>query len=277
MIVLRLTIIFWVKRICFASLKASMRKTQKIIQILIKYLERLSEFSSLCSLCPMSLPRFSIFLFTPLFLLCLQYLLFASYRGVNHRWDDSFVVLLLLFCAVSGFPSLLFFLVQLSFHSCFLFWSSHEFCLFAVFMPGCLLLSRDLSFLFFYHSPCFCQYSSASLCLIFLSSLLRTLIFFFFFSEKLSGSVVCFLAHLLVVYLLVFFLPIIFSLCFVVSVLFLAVCFSVLRWKDHSCLPFVVFALRVFPLVLCHMLLVWRLGSNKLTCRALLMCSRGIC
>ena len=39
---------------------------------------------------------------------------------------------------------------------------------------------------------------------------------------------------------------------------------------------FVVFARRVFPPVLRHMLLDWRLGSNALTCCASLMCSRGI-
>lgn len=79
---------------------------------------------------------------------------------------------------------------------------------------------------------------------------------------------------------------------------FLAVLFSQIVFSCHLCslslrsllcsfgflcqdekitrLLFVVFALRVFPLVLCHMLLVWQLGSNELTHHALLMCSGGI-
>lgn len=70
-----------------------------------------------------------------------------------------------------------------------------------------------------------------------------------------------------------FFVPSLFSQSAVSPLLFR---FSVPRWKDHSCLLFVVFTLRVFPLVLYHMLLVWQLGSNELTHHALLMCSGGI-
>lgn len=64
---------------------------------------------------------------------------------------------------------------------------------------------------------------------------------------------------------------------FAASVLSLALpMFLRWRWKHRSCRLFVVFARRVFPLVLCHTLRVWRLGSNELTHRALLMCSGGI-
>ena len=73
-----------------------------------------------------------------------------------------------------------------------------------------------------------------------------------------------------------FFLSFNFPVLFAASVFSLALsAFLCRRWKDQSCRMFVVFALRVFPPVLCHMLLVWRLGSNELTHRALLMCSGG--
>lgn len=62
----------------------------------------------------------------------------------------------------------------------------------------------------------------------------------------------------------------------VLSVCGLSFALSVFCAKMKRSLLFAVFALRVFPLVLCHMLLVWQLGSNELTHHALLMCSGGI-
>lgn len=156
------------------------------------------------------------------------------------------------------------------------FWSSDETCLFLLPPPSWFSASVWL-LLFYLFLATFCQSSSISLHFCPSLSIHHC---FFFFPPRLkdllvprSSHCLC-LSFSLVLSQICVFLLAVSVLSFGLPSLFF---FSAPRLKDHSCRLFVVFTQRVFPLVLRHMLLVWRLGSNELTRRASLMCSGGIC
>lgn len=128
---------------------------------------------------------------------------FAGYREVNHRCDNDFVVLLLLFPAVSDSPSI----------PPFSYLSTLVFSFEAQMKLVCLLfhaISASVRLSPFLKIKSLTLFLSVLICLSFSCFPFFTLVhldLFLFFSAELRGCVVCFLAHLMVVYLFVFFLP----------------------------------------------------------------------
>lgn len=253
MIRLRLTMILWVSWISSffffcatltAFIQAVLQGNRKSFCFFIKYLERLSEFSTLRLLFPS-------FFFTSstslLFLLCLLWPRSCASFCRIQRSDSQMRQQV---CRFTVSVSCRFWFLPLSIFSQLVFWNV-KICPSAAFTA---VVSASVRCCFFI--PFVSLHQS--------------------FPSKWQTWEDVLLVSLLIIrffFLLVFFSPVFFA----ASVLSLALpMFLRWRWKHRSCRLFVVFALRVFPLVLCHTLRVWRLGSNELTHRALLMCSGGI-
>lgn len=256
MIRLRLTMILWVSWISFsfffcatltAFIQAVLQGNRKSFCFFIKYLERLSEFSTLRLLFPSFFFTSSTSLLFLLCLLCPRSC--ASFCRIQ-RSDSQMRQQV---CRFTVSVSCRFWFLPLSIFSQLVFWNvkicpsaaftalvsaSVRCCFFIPHFLLSVLISLSLQSDRHGRTCCLCLCSSSG---------------FSFFS---SFSV---------------------RFLFAASVLSLALpMFLRWRWKHRSCRLFVVFARRVFPLVLCHTLRVWRLGSNELTHRALLMCSGGI-
>lgn len=158
MIRLRLTMILWVSWISFsfffcatltAFIQAVLQGNRKSFCFFIKYLERLSEFSTLRLLFP------SFFLPAPLLFsscfVCSVLVVappFAEYKGAIHRWDNKFVVSPFLFHVASDFSPFPF--------SLSLFSETWKF----VRLPPSPLWSLPLSDVVFSFLTSFCQSSS---------------------------------------------------------------------------------------------------------------------
>lgn len=177
MIRLRLTMILWVSWISSffffcatltAFIQAVLQGNRKSFCFFIKYLERLSEFSTLRLLFP------SFFLPAPLLFsscfVCSVLLVappFAEYKGAIHRWDNKFVVSPFLFHVASDFSPFPF--------SLSLFSETWKF----VRLPPSPLWSLPLSDVVFSFLTSFCQSSSV----------------FPFKVTDMGGCVACFFAH----------------------------------------------------------------------------------
>lgn len=256
MIRLRLTMILWVSWISFsfffcatltAFIQAVLQGNRKSFCFFIKYLERLSEFSTLRLLFPSFFFTSSTSLLFLLCLLCPRSC--ASFCRIQ-RSDSQMRQQV---CRFTVSVSCRFWFLPLSIFSQLVFWNV-KICPSAAFTA---LVSASVRCWFFHSSLPFVSLDQS-------------------FPSKWQTWEDVLLVSLLIIrffFLLVFFSPFFFA----ASVLSLALpMFLRWRWKHRSCRLFVVFARRVFPLVLCHTLRVWRLGSNELTHRALLMCSGGI-
>lgn len=183
--------------------KASVTKTQKIIQVFLTS-------AWISPLYAYNVPSlFSIFHFPPLFLLCLLSLICTSFAQYSESQMRQHVCCFTISCSF-WFSVTPIFLFPLSVFSPLV--SSFE----AQMTFVCLLSSLPW-FLPLSDCCCFLRPHSVLSVLICLSPCL----YFFLFSTEMKGSVGCFPAHHMVVFLLVFFLPMLFSL-FAVSVISLA-------------------------------------------------------